>query len=103
MPLENPASPCYTVNCRKSEKQNIEIPGFFFVKRPGYFYAQKPEVNRDMLLPDYRLEPPEAEEFILRCPVCGKECDTVYLDLDGDVAGCEHCITLKDAYEYLYE
>ena len=56
-----------------------------------------------MLLPDYRLEPPEAEEFILRCPVCGKECDTVYLDLDGEVAGCDRCITLKDAYEYLYE
>ena len=54
-----------------------------------------------MLLPDYRLDPPEAEEFIPLCPVCGKECDTVYLDLDGEVAGCDRCITLKDAYEIL--
>ena len=49
------------------------------------------------------LEPPAAKEYIPICPVCGKECDTVYLDSDRDVAGCDRCISPEDAYEYLYE
>ena len=52
---------------------------------------------------DYRLEPPKVNEFIPRCPVCGAECDTLYLDACGEIAGCERCIRLEDAYEYLYE
>ena len=52
---------------------------------------------------DYRLDPPEAEEYIPRCPVCGLECDTLYLDSDREVFGCERCVALCDAYEYLYE
>ena len=52
---------------------------------------------------DYRLDPTEAEEFIPRCPVCGLECDTLYLDKDHEVFGCEQCIEMQDAYEYLYE
>ena len=52
---------------------------------------------------DSRLEPAEREEFIPVCPICGRECDTLYLDKDRDVAGCDRCITLKDAYEYLSE
>ena len=52
---------------------------------------------------DYRLDPPEAEEFIPRCPVCGRECDTLYLDSDHDVFGCEQCIEMQDAYEFLYD
>ena len=39
----------------------------------------------------------------LRCPACGRECDTLYIDARGEVAGCEICIHLEDAYEYLYE
>ena len=50
---------------------------------------------------DYRLDAQEAEEFIPRCPVCSRECDTLYLDKDNEVFGCEQCITLCDAYEYL--
>ncbi len=52
---------------------------------------------------DYRLDPPEAEEFIPRCPVCGLECDTLYLNSDREVFGCDRCISLVDAYEFLYE
>ena len=37
------------------------------------------------------------------CPVCGKECDTVYLDFEGEVAGCDRCIFMEDAYVYLYD
>lgn len=50
---------------------------------------------------DYKPEPPAWDDFIPICPVCGKECDTVYLDENRDVAGCDRCIRLKDAYEYL--
>ena len=54
-------------------------------------------------IPDYRLEPPKVKEFIPACPICGKECDTVYLDTDEEVVGCDQCISLADAYDYLYE
>ena len=54
-------------------------------------------------IPDYRLEPEEKNDFIPVCPVCGKECDTVYMDMEDEVVGCDRCITLKDAYESLYE
>ena len=50
---------------------------------------------------DYKPEPPAWDDFIPICPVCGKECDTVYLDENRDVTGCDRCIRLKDAYEYL--
>ncbi len=50
---------------------------------------------------DYRLDPPNGGEFIPRCPICGRECDTLYLDENREVFGCEQCITLCDAYEYL--
>ena len=51
---------------------------------------------------DYRIEPPDTADFVPHCPVCGKECDTVYLDKDLEVFGCERCITMHDAYEYLF-
>ena len=52
---------------------------------------------------DYRLEPPAWDDFIPICPVCGEECDTVYLDIDDEAVGCDQCVTLEDAYDYLYE
>ena len=55
------------------------------------------------VLPDYKLESPEKKDFIPICPVCGKECDTIYLDADKEVAGCDQCISMADAYDYLYE
>lgn len=36
-----------------------------------------------------------------RCPICGAEADTIYLDKYGDVAGCELCIKCVDAYDFL--
>ena len=54
-------------------------------------------------IPDYKIEPEVKNDFIPICPVCSKECDTVYLDKDGDVAGCDRCISMTDAYDYLYE
>ena len=61
------------------------------------------EVLMREYIPDYQLEPPVKKEFIPICPVCGKECDTVYLDFEGEVAGCDRCVFMEDAYVYLYE
>lgn len=38
------------------------------------------------------------------CPVCGKECETIYLD-DGciNVVGCDNCIRTMDAYDWFEE
>ena len=54
-------------------------------------------------IPDYRLEPPAWDDYIPVCPVCGAECDTVYLDMNDDIVGCDRCINMEDAYEYLYD
>ena len=56
-----------------------------------------------MFLPDYRPDPPDADEFVPHCPACGRECDTLYLDSGREVSGCDRCVTLIDACEYLYE
>ncbi|MBO5568386.1 MAG: hypothetical protein J6A79_05575 [Clostridia bacterium] len=34
------------------------------------------------------------------CPICTQECQTIYLDWNGDVAGCENCLTSHDAWDY---
>lgn len=34
------------------------------------------------------------------CPICRNECDTIYMDRDGNVFGCDCCICKRDAYEW---
>lgn len=36
-----------------------------------------------------------------RCPVCGESCDTIYRNAEGDVVGCNECLTAFDAWEAL--
>ena len=33
------------------------------------------------------------------CPVCSAECDTIYKNSDGDIVGCDECISTADAWE----
>ena len=33
------------------------------------------------------------------CPICGAECDEVYLGKDDDVVGCMECIKPANAWE----
>ena len=33
------------------------------------------------------------------CPICGKECETIYYDKGGLLVGCGECIRIKDAYD----
>lgn len=37
------------------------------------------------------------------CPVCGEECDTLYIDRFGEYIGCNVCIEEKDAWELMEE
>lgn len=34
-----------------------------------------------------------------RCPVCGENCDTMYLDWYGKYIGCNVCVDKRDAWE----
>ncbi len=46
--------------------------------------------------------PPYDDEPDPVCPVCGKECETIYT-YDGNPVGCNECLTLWEASEWCYE
>ncbi len=52
---------------------------------------------------DYPGPPPERRPTPI-CPVCGNECETVYIGLNGEVEYCDVCkdkyIWERDAYEW---
>lgn len=35
------------------------------------------------------------------CPICGEACDRVYKNENGDIVGCDECLTELDAWEVL--
>lgn len=39
----------------------------------------------------------------VRCPVCGKTCDTLYKQQDGEIFGCENCVEVMDAWDAVDE
>ena len=43
---------------------------------------------------------PPSEEPMPVCPICGEECETVYLR-DGQPVGCDRCLLELDADEWL--
>ena len=54
--------------------------------------------------PSDRVEPPFEETY--ECPCCGAEIapgTTLYINENGDVVGCEECVTTKDAEDYFME
>lgn len=51
---------------------------------------------------DYPGPPPE--KYTTVCPVCGTEnVDVFYEDMNGDIVGCDECITKLDAWDYVQE
>ena len=40
------------------------------------------------------------EEPLPVCPCCGEETEDYYIDLAGDIIGCENCVRRRDDYEY---
>ena len=47
--------------------------------------------------------PPYDDDPEPTCPICGKECETIYTNVDGDAVGCDECLTLLEAYEWCHE
>ena len=45
------------------------------------------------------MPPWEQKDSQYCCPVCGAECETVYIDEDDQVVGCDCCIRAKDVYD----
>lgn len=35
------------------------------------------------------------------CPNCHEECETLFVSSDGDVLGCENCVTTNDAFDWM--
>lgn len=50
---------------------------------------------------EYWLDPVQYSNPI--CPICFDECETIYKDGEGNVCGCENCISAVDAYEWAEE
>lgn len=42
----------------------------------------------------------ELEALPAACPICGEDCELVYLDRGGAVLGCDCCVTDRDAYAW---
>lgn len=38
-----------------------------------------------------------------RCPICCRECETIYWSKVGDVVGCDMCLEKQDAWDYQKE
>lgn len=49
---------------------------------------------------DHQFRPPEYDEKIYRCPVCGKACDYIYRAKD-EIVGCDNCIERFNAENVL--
>ena len=44
-------------------------------------------------------EPPETHYY---CPICDEEVyENVFVNIDGEVIGCENCVETKEPYEVL--
>jgi len=39
----------------------------------------------------------------VHCPFCGEECETIYLDKDGDAFGCDCCVTRQESYDWWFD
>ena len=44
--------------------------------------------------------PPGREPGDCTCPVCGEECETIYMTIGRMPVGCDVCLETCDAYEY---
>lgn len=47
--------------------------------------------------------PPGMEPKAYTCPICGEECETVYLNFVREPVGCDVCLTAKDVNDYYEE
>ena len=50
---------------------------------------------------EYWLDPPEHSNPV--CPICKSEAEEFFFDVNGEICGCDDCITSRSAAEYLEE
>lgn len=64
-------------------------------------YLDIPDHPDIRMMEQYGTLHPEEDDYVPYCPICGKECDTVYTDKDGEVFGCDNCVSHHDAFDFL--
>jgi hypothetical protein len=42
---------------------------------------------------------PHGEPEYPHCPICGAETDHIYRHAEGDIIGCEDCVSIESAWE----
>ena len=43
---------------------------------------------------------PNHPESVLQCPVCGRECEDLYISIfTGDTVGCDRCIQVREVLD----
>lgn len=73
------------------------------VEDDGCEYCYYPVERESPYAPDdYSLATPydavlERVDSLKLCPVCGKPCDTITIDYNGDPVGCSHCAPEEEA------
>ena len=48
---------------------------------------------------EYWLDPPEIPDPP-ECPICRCECSEYFFDINGDIVGCDGCISSRSTAEY---
>ena len=43
---------------------------------------------------------PPYDDPVTTCPVCGRDCETIYSDMYGDAVGCDKCLLQWDSGEW---
>jgi len=46
---------------------------------------------------------PPYDEVEVYCPICGRECETIYKDSEGTEFGCNNCVKEIDARDWAEE
>jgi formylmethanofuran dehydrogenase subunit B len=54
-------------------------------------------------IPDRPLDPPDDGEIEIICPLCDSECETIYESSEGEILGCENCVSRKDSFDWYCE
>lgn len=42
---------------------------------------------------------PNGDPEYPHCPICGFECETTFYNLEGEILGCDNCVSMKDAWK----
>ena len=85
--------------------KNVQIPYDLFVALVEYHlgYDDEYEDHPVIVACERTGYPPGMEPKAYTCPICGAECETVYLNFAREPVGCDVCLEAKDVYDYYEE